>query len=172
MRISLSINGIPPVTAAVNGPGYLNAHLNLHDRPKEDDNSKVVSVVGTQTLETETVGLDWPQSELQVGDVLEFRLLNDGEGDPPSKIRRSSEHPDNLLANAELAKELLALVSDFESRLWQFADKSEKTESPDEHKRFTYALGHVAMTLGKYFLYPIYRRRKELVPDELKGELL
>ena len=64
MRISLNVNGIPRVIAAVNGPGYLSAHLNLHDRPKENDYSNVVRVAGIQTLETETVFLDWPQSDL------------------------------------------------------------------------------------------------------------
>lgn len=172
MRLSLTINGVPRITAAVEGPGYLSAHLNLHERPKENDYSKRVRVAGIQTLETETVYLDWPQSELKGGDVLEFRLLNDGEGDVPSAVRRSSESPHNLFSSAELAKELLAMVSDFDSRLIQFVEKSRKTESPDEHKKFTNAVGHVLMEIGDRFLFPIYRRHKELVPEEFKGEIL
>jgi hypothetical protein len=34
------------------------------------------------------------------------------------------------------------------------------------------AVGRVVWELGDSLLYPIYRRHKELVPDELKGELL
>ena len=41
------------MVAAVNGPGYLSAHLNLCERPKDNDYSKTVRVVGTQMLETE-----------------------------------------------------------------------------------------------------------------------
>jgi hypothetical protein len=172
MRLSLNVNGRPRVIAAVNGPGYLSAHLNLHERPKDNDYSKSVRVAGTQTLETETVRFDWPKVDLHHGDIVELRLLDDGEGDAPSAVRRSSESPVTLFSHPELASELLSLVSEFEAHLMQLVDKSEKTESADEHKGFTNAVGHVLTELGDRFLYPIYRRHKELVPDELKGELL
>ena len=57
MRLSLKVNGNPRVVAAVDGAGYLSAHLNMRDRPKDNGYSKVVQIVGTQTLETETVHL-------------------------------------------------------------------------------------------------------------------
>jgi hypothetical protein len=114
MRLSLKVNGSPRVVAAVNGPGYLSAHLNLCDCPKDNDYSKVIRVVGTQTLETEMVRSEWPKFDLQVGDTAELSLLNDGEGDPPSSVRRSSESPQNLFSNPELAREVLSVVSDFE----------------------------------------------------------
>jgi hypothetical protein len=172
MRLSLKVNGSPRVVAAVDGPGYLSAHLNLHDRPKDNDYSKRVSVVGIQTLETETVRSEWPEFDLQVGDTAELSLLNDGAGDPPSAVRRSSESPQNLFSNPELAREVLSVVSDFESRLMQMLDKSKGIESADEHKRFALAVGYVLAQLGDSLLSPIYRRHKELVPDSLKGELL
>lgn len=87
MRLSLKVNGNPRVVAAVNGPGYLSAHLNLCERPKDNDYSKTVRVVGIQTLETETVRLEWPELVLQVGDTAELSLLNDGEGPVPSEDR-------------------------------------------------------------------------------------
>jgi len=172
MRLSLSVNGVLRVTAAVNGPGYLNVHLNLHDRPKESDYSKIVRVEGTQTQETETVSLHWPQSELRLGDVLEIRLLDDGEADAPTTVKRSSESPRNLFSHAELANELVGVVSDFDSRLMELLSKSEQLESADEHKTFKTAVGRVLYATGENFLYPVYRRHKELIPDELKGELL
>lgn len=172
MRLSLTLNGTRRVVAAVNGPGYLSAHLNLHERPKDNDYSKTVRVTGTQTLETETVRLDWPEFDLRIGDTVELRLLNDGEGDAPSAVRKSSESPRNLFSHAELASELLSVVSDFESRLMRLLEKSKTIESEDEHKRFTTAIGHVMWELGDSLLYPVYRRHKDLVPDELKGELL
>jgi hypothetical protein len=172
MRLSLKVNGSPRVVAAVNGPGYLSAHLNLCERPKDNDYSKTVCVVGFQTLETETVRFEWPQFELQVGDTAELSLLNDGAGDPPSTVRRSSESPHNLFSHPELAREVLSMVSDFESRLMQMLDKSKAIESTEEHKRFALAVGYVLAQLGDSLLSPIYRRHKELVPDGLKGELL
>lgn len=172
MRLSLKVNGNPRVVASVNGPGYLSAHLNLHDRPKEGDYSRTVQIRGIQTMETETAYLDWQKLDLQVGDIVEIRLLEDGEGDTPSAVRRSSESPRNLFSRPDLAKELLALVSDFETHLMQLVDRSEKTESAQGHKTFTTAVGRVVTELGDAFLYPVYRRHKGLIPDELKGELL
>jgi hypothetical protein len=172
MRLSLKVNGSPRMVAAVNGPGYLSAHLNLCERPKDNNYSKTVRVVGTQTLDTETVRFDWPQFELEVGDTAELSLLNDGASDPPSAVRRSSESPHNLFTDSELASEVLSVVSDSESLLMQMLDKSKSIESAEEHKRFALAVGYVLTQLGDSLLSPIYRRHKELVPDNLKGELL
>lgn len=172
MRLSLKVNGHPRVVAAVDGPGYLSAHLNLCERPKDSDYSKSIRLVGTQTLETETVRFEWPEFDLQVGDTAELNLLNEGTGDPPSAVRRSSESPHNLFSHPELAKEVLSVVSDFESHLMQMLDKSKTIEPAEEHKRFALAVGYVVAQLGDSLLSPIYRRHKDLVPDNLKGELL
>lgn len=172
MRLSLAVNGTQRTVAAVSGPGYLSVHLNLHDRPKENDHSQVVRVIGTQTLETETIGSEWPTVELNTGDRIEIRLLEDGEADAPSEVGRSSESPRNLFSRPELAEELLALVSEFDSRLMQLVDKSEQMQSAEDHKRLTSAVGRVSYEVSESFLYPIYRRHPELIPEDLKGELL
>jgi hypothetical protein len=172
MRLSLSLNGSQKYIASQPGPGYLNAHLNLHNRQKECDDPDEVRIVGTVTEETETIHLKWPTLELAPGDVVELQVLPDGAGDPPVETRRSSESPSNLLCNVELAKELLALVSDFEGRLMKLLPKAEETESPTEYKKFSHAVGAIVYELGEYLLYPIYRRHKQLMPEELKGELL
>jgi hypothetical protein len=171
MRLSLKVNGNPCVVAAVDGPGYLSAHLNLLERPKDNDYSKTVRLVATQTLETATVCFEWPEFGLQVGDTAELSLLDEGSGDPPSSVRRSSESPPNLFSHSKLAGEVLAVVSDFESRLMQMLDKSKAIESAEEHKRFALAVGYVVAQLGDSLLSPIYRRHKELVPDGLRSEL-
>lgn len=172
MRLGLKINGIPRVVAAVSGPGYLSAHLNMAERPKENDYSKTVRLAGTQTLETETVHLHWSTLELQVGDRVELQVMDDGEGNPPEKVRRSSEDPRNLFSEPALAREMTELASDFESRLLRLLDKSKEQESADEHGKLTTAVGYVIYEIGNQLLYPIYRRHKELIPDELKGDLL
>lgn len=173
MRLSLSVNGDHNLIASIAGPGYLNAHLNMHDRPKEGDRSQIVRIVGTDTSsEAENIRLEWPAVDLKIGDTVELRVLREGEGDAPSEIRRSSEAPSNLFTNTELARELLQLVSDFDAGLLQLLARSEKVEPLDEHKRVRTAVGHVITELGHLLLYPIYRRHKELVPEEMKGELL
>jgi hypothetical protein len=172
MRLSLSVNGAHPIIASVSGPGFLGAHLNIHDRPKEDDHSIKVQMSGHQTAETETISMSWPTADLNVGDVVELRILPEGEGDVPAKMRKSSEAPSNLFSNTELAKEMLQVVSDFENRLGELLSKSEKVEPPDEHKKFGKALVGVAYAIGELLLSPVYRRHKELIPEKLKGELL
>ncbi len=114
----------------------------------------------------------WPEFDLKVGDVVELRILPDGEGDAPREARRSSEVPSNLLSSAELAKELLQIVSDFDTRILELLTKSEQTEPEEEHKKLNRAVGSVVVEVGQRLLYPVYRRHKELIPDDLKGELL
>ena len=173
MRISLTINGNPHYTAALSGAGYLNAHLNVRNRPKENDLSAVVRMHATDTsLETENVGMDWPAIPLQAGDVVELKLLPPGEGDPPSETRRTSEDPRNLFAGADNAAELTKIVSDFETRLMELVSRSEQTEPPEEFRKLQRAVGSVVWELGVAFLFPVYRRHQHLVPAELKGELL
>lgn len=173
MRLSVSINGVSRFIASLPGTGYLSAHLNMCDRPKEGDQPRTVRVVGIDTsLETENVRSEWSTVNLDIGDVVELRILTEGEGDPPSTTRRSSESPSNLFSSTDLAKEVLQLVSDYDTRLTELVDKSEKTEPAEEHKKFTKAVGAVLYEHGARLLSPIYRRHKELVPASLKGELL
>jgi hypothetical protein len=172
MRLSLSVNGSTRVIASLAVPGYLSAHLNMHDRPNESDYSKKVRVVGIDTsVETENVSLNWPEIDLEVNDVVELRVLEEGTGDAPTEIRRSSEAPSNLFSSVELARDLLRLVSDFETRLMLLLSKSEAEEPADESKKLRNAVGHVVYELGNRLLYPIFRRHKELIPEKLKGEL-
>ena len=173
MRISLSINGNPQYTASLSGAGYLNAHLNVRNRFKENDLSAVVRMHATDTSqETENVSMDWPAIPLHAGDVVELKLLPPGEGDPPSQTRRTSEDPRNLFARAENAAELIKIVSEFEARLMDLVSRFEQTEPPDEFAKFQRAVGSVVWELGAAFLFPVYRRHQHLVPDEMKGELL
>lgn len=173
MRISLSINGNPQYTASLSRAGYLNARLNLRNRPKENDSSAEVRLDATDTsLETENLSMDWPAVPVNAGDVIELKLLPEGEGDPPSETRRTSEDPRNLFARAENAAELVGLVSEFERRLMDLLSLSEQSEPSEEFQKFQRAVGSVVWELGTQFLYPVYRRHKHLIPEEFKGELL
>lgn len=173
MRLSMTVNGATPIVAAVSGPGYLSAHLNMKDRPNEENGSGAsIGISGFQTEETTTVSLKWPILDLNVGDVIQLVVLPEGEGNTPTRVRLSSESPYNLFSGSELARELLQAVSDFEERLVHLLDKSHDTEPPDEHKKFMSAYANVAWEVGQNFLHPVYRRHKDLVPEQLKGDLL
>jgi hypothetical protein len=172
MRLSLTVNGTTRTIASLPGPGFLNAHVNMSDRPKEAERSNKVRIQGSHTAETETTSVKWPAVELQIGDVVELRILPEGDGDAPSEVRNLSESPSNLFSSGELAKGLLEIVSDFEKRLNGFLAKSEQSESAEEHRKFKLAMGAVLYELGQQFLFPVFRRHKELIPEELKGELL
>jgi hypothetical protein len=172
MRLSLRVNGSARSVASLRGPGFLSAHINLSDRPKDGEHLNTVRIQGSQTAETETTSMKWPSVELQVGDVVELRILADGDGDSPSEIRNLSESPSNLFSSAELARELLEVVSDFEKQLAGVLEKSEKTETAEEHRKFKLATGAVLYEVGQQLLFPVFRRHKNLIPEELKGELL
>ena len=172
MRLSMTVNGSNPVVASLPRPGYLSAHLNLSDRPNDDERQNTIRIAGIETGETETIHLKWPSVDLEIDDVVELRVLPDGEGNEPSEIRKSSEAPNNLFSRPELARELLEAVSEFETRLYEIAERSNELEPTDEYKKFTRALGSVVWELGQNFLYPVYRRHKELIPEKQKNEIL
>jgi hypothetical protein len=172
MRLSLAVNGTMRSIASLQGPGFLNAHINLSDRPRENERSNTVRILGSHTAEMETTSMKWPTVELRIGDVAEIRILPEGDGDNPSEARKSSEAPSNLFSDGGLAKELVSIVSDFDKRLLEFLAKSEKAESPEEFQKIKHAIGAVIYEVGDRLLYPVFRRHKELVPDEHKGELL
>ena len=117
--------------------------------------------------------MTWPARDLKVGDVVELTILPDhGFSDPPAEVKKSSEAPNNLFSNAELAKEVFDTVRDFDSRLMQLLSKSERSEPPEEHRRVRLEIGAVLYELGEHLLYPIFRRHKHLIPEEMKAELL
>jgi hypothetical protein len=172
MRLSISLNGSAPITASLAGPGYLSAHLTMADRLRENDHGRTVRAIGIETRETETIYTKWPQLDLQVEDIVEVRILPEGDGDALKERKTSSEAPFNLLSGVELANEVVHAVSEFEKNLMQLLEKAKKTEPAEDYKEFQRACGSVAFELGENLLYPIYRRHKKLIPEDLKGELL
>lgn len=115
MRLSMAVNGGNPIVASLPRPGYLSAHLNLSDRPKDNEQKKTIRLNGIETGEIETVHLKWPYTELKVGDIVELQVLPDGEGTEPCEIRKSSESSQNLFSNSQLAEDLLDAVEELRS---------------------------------------------------------
>lgn len=173
MRIAVMVNGVAKHVAGFNGAGYLNAHLNLANRPKEDQMKRVLRLVGYDTNSpTETVFLNWPEIALDAGDTVQLQVLNEGPADSPSSSRTSTELPTNLFSDEVLAKELIALCEDFQEKLFQMMRKSEAVEPTEDHERFKRAIGNVVADIGDHFLRPVWRRHADLVPDALRGERL
>lgn len=172
MRLSVAVNGENRLTASVEGPGYLNAHLNMRNRPTDRDFSKQLQVDATDTSEArENVRMNWEKISLSVGDVVEMRILEDGAGDPPTERKKSSEDPRNLLTQQELAEEVINVIAECDKRLWELAERAQESEPQEEFEKFHRAVGKVIYVHGA-LLYPIYRRHKKLIPKELEGELL
>jgi len=173
VRLEVKLNGTAKHVAQISGAGFLSAHLNLSNRPKEGTTSSVLRVEGFDTnTPTETISLKWPEIALAPGDVVLLKVLEDGPADPPATSKGTSESPSNLFTDANLAKELLSLVSDFEQRLFDLMEKSESVEPAEEQKKFKRAVGHAIIDLGEHLLSPVYRRHPELVPEAMRGELL
>jgi hypothetical protein len=173
MRLEANLNGTAKYVAQISGAGFLSAHLNLSNRPKEGTTSSVLRVEGFDTnAPTETISLKWPEIALAPGDVVLLKVLEDGPADPPITRRGTSESPSNLFSDPNLAKELLSFVGDFEQHLFDLLEKSESIEPAEEHKKFKRAVGHAIADLGEHLLSPVYRRHPKLVPETMRGELL
>ena len=173
MRLEATLNGTTQYTAQVSGAGFLSAHLNLSNRPKESKTKSVLRVEGYDTnAATETISVKWPEIPLALGDLVQLRFLEDGPHDPPAIRRTTAESPLNLFSDSALAKDLLSSVEEFERRLFELMERSEDVESPEEHKKFKRAVGNAIIDLSEHLRSPVYRRHPDLVPDEMRGELL
>jgi len=145
----------------------------LSNRPKESKTKSVLRVEGYDTnAATETISVKWPEIPLALGDLVQLRFLEDGPHDPPAIRRTTAESPLNLFSDSALAKDLLSSVEEFERRLFELMERSEDVESPEEHKKFKRAVGNAIIDLSEHLRSPVYRRHPDLVPDEMRGELL
>ena len=158
MRISLSINGNPQYTASLSGAGYLSAHLNVRDRPKENHLSAVVQLVATDTSQdTENVRMDWPSIPLHAGDAVELKLLPPGEGDPPARrAGHPAGHPKirGTCLPAQRMPPNWSRFSDFEARLMDLVSRFEQTEPPDEFVKIRAGRGFCGLGVGRFFSFP------------------
>lgn len=173
MRISLTVNSQAQYIASMSSEGFLSAHLNLSDRPKSGEVKRKIRIVGYDTsLATENVSHSWPDIDLALGDVIELTVLEDGVGSPPSSTRRSSQYGGNLFASGDLAAEALEIGQDFEKKILSLLSKADTAETEEEAKKFRLAVGHLLGALGEHLYAPIWRRHSNLVPPEMRGELL
>ena len=167
MRIEALLNTNPCSTAGIATPGYVSAHLN-HSKTS---GSASLTLVAIEAHETKSVHLEWPVVALKEGDVVTLRLLGDGPSTEPAKTSTTSDHPDNLFADPELAAQALDACKMFENRLGEILERSKAHEPAEDHAKLLRAVGYLASELGDRLLHPIYRKHAALVPDELRGDI-
>ncbi|MGO8975956.1 MAG: hypothetical protein ACLQJ0_06670 [Steroidobacteraceae bacterium] len=93
MRLEAKPNGTTKYVAQISGFGFLSAHLNLSDRPKESRTSSVLRVEGFDTNSaTETVSVKWPEISFGPGDVVHLQLLIDVDGHERQLSAREALH--------------------------------------------------------------------------------
>jgi hypothetical protein len=172
MRIAIKLNGTAQYMASLPGAGHLGVHLNLHNRAVDGAKSGAVRAEGyDRKSPNETVSMQWEELKLGTGDLVELQILEDGPGDPPQVSRSTTEEPTNLFSDANLAKEVIAIVAAFEEQLLGLLEKSESVQPTDEHKKFKRAVGHVFADFGEHLLTPVYRRHPDLLPPAWEGEM-
>jgi hypothetical protein len=165
MRLQVSINDGVPVRASLEVQGWLSAHLNLSSDPVDGGSSSLSADAIDASAEPNTTHSTWDLGTLSVGDMAQIRILSDGEADPPTKVTRTSESPDNLFANAESARNLLLAISVCDRELMQVIEECRSTESDDEFQRIAKAIGRVLVEMDRSLIQPTLRRQPELAAE-------
>jgi hypothetical protein len=126
MRLALKVNDRNPIRASLQSNGYLSAHLNLTKEPeREEATGRVWLQAIDESKEPNSVSSDWEGGAMSVGDKVEILVLSDGDADPPTEIRRSSESPKNLFSGMEQARMLLSAISSCDKELMGIIDQHE-----------------------------------------------
>jgi hypothetical protein len=92
-------------------------------------------------------------------------LLADGEGDPLSKIRRSSESPRNLFSDSKQARRLLAAIKTFDTELIAVVEQARATEPKEEFDKIVRAVGAVVVEVDQHLISPTVRKHPELLEE-------
>lgn len=161
MLLELAVNDGQPLRASLNRKGLLSAHLNVSIG--RDDAATLFLNSIDETDEPNTVYSTWEVGKPSVGDKIEIRLLADGEADPPTKVRRSSESPRNLFSNPEQARRLLDAVSTFDTELMAIIEHARVVEPKEEFDRIVRAIGEIVVEVDQHLISPTLRKHPELL---------
>ena len=171
MRLQVSINDGVPVRASLEAQGWLSVHLNLSSDDADGGSGRFSADAIDRSAEPNTTHSTWDLGTLSVGDTAQIRILSDGEADPPTKVTRTSESPNNLFADAEQARLLLAAISKCFSELMGIVDRVQAVESKEEFEKIAKAVAAVVYELDRRLISPTLRRHPELL-DEAKQKKL
>jgi hypothetical protein len=109
---------------------------------------------------------------MSIGDTTQIQILNDGAADPPTEVRRTSDSPNNLFANVDLARELLTAISICDKELSRVLERSRSTEPKDEFEKIVSAMGSIIVDLDLRLIQPTLRRHPELTAEARERKLI
>jgi hypothetical protein len=122
--------------------------------------------------EPNSIGSNWEAGALSVGDKVEIHVLPDGDSDPPTNIRRSSESPKNLCSGTEQARMLLSASSACAKELMGIIDRARESEPPEEFQKICQAVGGVLCELDRQLISPTLQRHPELFVEAKEMKLV
>jgi hypothetical protein len=162
MRLSLSVNGRHIVNASLERNGWLGAHISLSQSMSENDPDRVwVSAIDVSE-EPNTTHSGWEAVPLVVGDKVMVEVMSDGESDPPSEVRHTSDSPKNLFEHPQNALSLLNAVKACDKALTEVLDRAHESETPDELRKIKLAVGSIFAELDSQLITPTIRRHPAL----------
>ncbi|MFZ0747387.1 MAG: hypothetical protein WAM85_23490 [Terracidiphilus sp.] len=172
MRLQVSINNGVPVRASLQAQGWLSVHLNLSSHDKDGGSGRLsVQAIDSSDEPNSTVST-WELGTLSIGDRAQIQILNDGEADPPTEVRRTSDSPKNLFTSVDLARELLAAISICDKELSRVLERSRSTEPADDFQKIVEAMGSIIVDLDLRLIQPTLRRHPELTAEAREMKLI
>jgi hypothetical protein len=165
MRLQVSVNNGVPVRASLQNQGWLNIHLNLSSDDAEGDSSRLWIQAIDKSDEPNSTFSTWELGNLSIGDIAQIQVLNDGEADSPSEVRRTSESPKNLFSNVDEARRLLQAISACDKELNAVIEQSQIVEPEGEFKKIAIAIGGILAELDRNLIQPTLRRHPELLAE-------
>ncbi len=172
MRLQCSVNDGVPVRASLQSQGWLSVHLNLSSDDTDDASGHLSVDAIDSSDEPNTTHSTWDLGALSIGDTARISILVDGEADPPTKVTRTSESPNNLFANADSARELLSAISVCDKELVRVIERSRSTEPKDEFQRIARAIGSIIVDMDRSLMQPTLRKHPELVAEAKELKLI
>ena len=172
MRVQVSINNGVPTRASLQNYGWLSVHLNLSTGDATGNACELRVQAIDKSNEPNSTISDWDLGELSIGDTAQIQVLNDGEADPPTKVRKTSESPKNLFSNIDDARKLLSAVSVCDKKLMAVLEHSKAAEPEDEHRKVVQAIGGVLVELDRNLIQPTLRRYPELMAEAQEKGLI
>ena len=173
MRLSLTVNAGKPILASLKSVGYLSAHLNLTKEPEKEQMAGRVWLHAIDVSEEpNSVSSEWEGGAVSAGDKIEILVLADGDADPPTEIRRSSESPKNLFSSVEQARMLLSAISACDKELMGIIERARESEPPEEFQKIAGAVGRIVYDLDHYLISPTLRRHPELLVEAKEKKLI
>jgi hypothetical protein len=166
MRLKVTVNDGVPVCASLQSKGWLSAHVNLELQDGwEKTSGRVFINAIDQSGEPNAVFSTWEVGDIAVDDKVQIEVLADGEAEPPTKVRLTSESPKNLFQETENARALLLAIRSFDTALMEILERARERETQEEFMRIARAFVAISSEIDRELIMPTLRRHPELVEE-------